>query len=137
MRTRGPRLWWIGLQALLASVIANLAVRWVALAAFDIAPEFPPLQGPGPVVFFTVVGVIAAVAVYATLGWLGRASLFQVIAIIALVLSLAPDVWMLTEAARPAFPGATVASVGTLMLMHVVAAVIVVRLFTGKGEAAL
>ena len=53
------RLLWVGLQTILASVVGTLAVRAVALALLEIPPEFPPLAGPGPTVFFTVVGVFS------------------------------------------------------------------------------
>jgi hypothetical protein len=133
---RRGRLWWVGLQALIASVLANLVIRAAAMAVFDIPAEFPPLQGPGPTIVFTVAGVLAAVIVFAAVRRFtsGAVPLFRAIAIVALLLSLTPDVWMFTTGARPAFPGATVASVGTLMLMHVVTAATVVWMLTVKGS---
>ena len=57
-----------GAIALVLSVVANLLVRAGASALFDIPPEFPPLQGAGPVVFFSVIGVLAALGVFAGIG---------------------------------------------------------------------
>ena len=56
-------LLWVGLQTVLASVVGTLAVRAVALAVLGIPPEFPPLAGPGPTIFLTVVGVGVGVGV--------------------------------------------------------------------------
>ncbi len=130
------RLLWVGLQTILASVVGTLAVRAVALAVLGIPPEFPPLAGPGPTIFLTVVGAGAGVGVFAEVRRSAAQPirLFRIIAAGTLLVSFLPDLWMFTEAASGAFPGATVLAVGTLMAQHVVAAAIAVWMLTMRGS---
>ena len=135
--TRKERLWVVGLRALVASIIATLVVRQAALATLDISTEFPPLVGPGPTVFFTAVGVFGATAVFAVVR---RRSdrpevLFRWIALGVLLLSFPADLALLSDGAAGAFPGATPTAVGVLMLMHVVAAAVIVWFLTVRGRA--
>jgi hypothetical protein len=117
-----------GLVALVASVVANYIVCVVAMAVFDIPPEFPPLAGPGPVVFFSVISAIAGVGVFAGIAGvsLRPVQMFRIVAGVVLVVSFIPDMWLLTESAAASFPGATMGGVGALMVMHVVSATIIV-----------
>jgi hypothetical protein len=121
-------------QALIGATLATLAVRWVGLAVFDIPPEFPPLDGPGPTIFFTVVCTTVAIGVYAMMRrWAQRPeSLFRRVAVVVLVLSFVPDLLLLTDGAAAAVPGATPAGVGVLMVMHVVAAAVIVWSLTAR-----
>lgn len=131
----------LGLSAALAiggALAATLATRMLGLALIDVPPEFPPLSGPGPTIFFTTVSSIVAVIVYAGVRrWSKRPDrLFRVIAAVVLVLSFLPDLWLLGEGAATAFPGATPGGVGLLMMMHVVAAVVIVWALTTGGASA-
>ena len=56
---------------------------------------------------------------------------FRMVAAGALLVSFIPDVLLLTEQGAANFPGATVAGVGLLVLMHVVAAATIVRCLEG------
>lgn len=117
------------------ALVGALAVRTLGLAVLDIPPEFPPLAGAGPTVFFTVASGVVAVLVF---GALRRTSenyvrLFRWIAVGVLLLSFVPDLWLLSGGAAEAFPGATPAGVGLLMAMHVAAACGIVWPLT-KGE---
>ena len=100
----------------------------LVLSVVAIPPEFPPLQGAGPVVFFSVIGVLAALGVFAGIGGVSSrpVPVFRIVAGVVLVVSFIPDLWLLTESGAASFPGATPAGVGTLMLMHVVSAAAVV-----------
>jgi hypothetical protein len=133
---RKKRLWVSGLTGFIGSVIATLAIRWAALAALDIPAEFPPLAGPGPTIFFTAVASVGAVRVFAALRrYRNRPErLFRRIALAVLLVSFGPDLWLLTDGAASAFPGATPSGVGSLMMMHVVAAAVIVWSITA-GEA--
>ena len=133
---REKRLWVAGLTGLVGSLIATLAIRSSALAALDIPAEFPPLAGPGPTIFFTTVASVGAVGVFAAVRRYGNrpVHLFRWIAVAVLLASFVPDLWLLTEGAASAFPGATPAEVGSLMMMHVVAAAVIVWSVTA-GEA--
>ena len=134
---RGENLWVSGGKAVLGALVATLAVRWLAVSALSIPPEFLPLDGPGPVAFFTIVGSVGAVAVYAIVR---RVALrpdfaFRIIAGVVLVLSIMPDLWLLTDGAAEQFPGATPSAVMVLIVLHVVAAITIVWVLTGDGGA--
>ena len=46
-----------GAVAVVVSVVLNHFLQAGALALFEIPHNFPPLHGPGPVSFFSVIGV--------------------------------------------------------------------------------
>ena len=117
-----------GAIALVASVVANHFIQAGALALFDIPHEFPPLHGAGPVVFFSVIGALAGLGVFAGISSVSPrpVRVFRVVAGVVLLVSFVPDLWLRTESGAANFPGATGAGVGTLMLMHVVSAAAVV-----------
>jgi hypothetical protein len=110
-RTRSGSLLKNGALATLVSVLLNCALQVGAVALFEIPAEFPPLQGPGPVIFFSVIGAVAGVGVFAGMAGVSArpVSVFRVVA-----------------GGGAIFPGAAPAGVGTLMLMHVVSAAVVV-----------
>ena len=134
LATAGPRAWAVWLRTILGAVAANLVVRAAGLAVFAIPPEFEPLAMAGPTVFLTVVGVVAAglgVAVAVDRLSARPVPLFRRIVVAALLLSLLPDLWMLTEGGAEAYPGATVPAVAILMVQHVAAAGVVLWGVTG------
>jgi len=128
-------VWWTGLQTIIGSVVAALAVRAVALPVLGVPSDFPPLISPAPTIFFTVVGVTLGVAVFAGVRRVASqpVRLFRIVATVALGLSFLPDVWLLTDATGSTFPGATISAVGTLMAQHVVVAAVVVWMLTMRG----
>ena len=132
---RKDSLWVGGLKGLVGSIIATLAVRWAALATFDIPTEFPPLAAPAPTIFFTVVGALGATAVFGVVRrYADRPEyLFRWIALGVLLLSFLADLWLLGDGAAGAFPGVTPTGVGVLMLMHVAAAAAIVWFLTVRG----
>lgn len=117
-----------GAVAVVVSVVLNHFLQAGALALFEIPHEFPPLHGPGPVIFFSVFGAVAGVGVFAGIAGVSARPIpvFRVVAGVTLVLSFIPDLWLLTESGAANAPGGTPAGVGTLMLMHVVSAAAVV-----------
>jgi hypothetical protein len=126
-----------GVRAVSGALMATLAVWLIATAVLELPPEFLPLAGPGPTVFFTAMAGLAAVGVF---GLIRRFSsrperLFRVIAGVVLPLSFVPDVWLLTDGAVEVFPGATPVGVGVLMFMHVAAAAAIVWSLTAGPDS--
>lgn len=108
------------------SVIANAVVLVVAGDLLDVAPGFDPISWT-PVVLLTVLGAIAATAVYGAITRLSanHDQLFTRLAAVVLVLSFVPDVLLLQFD-----PAATIPGVLVLMIMHVTVAAIAVGTLT-------
>jgi hypothetical protein len=128
-------LWVSGLKAVAGALVATLTIRAVAVALLDIPPDFQPLDGPGPVVFFTGISAIVAVGVYAVVR---RVALdpdlaFRWIAAVVLVLSVMPDLWLLSDSAGEIARGATPTAVLVLIVLHVAAAATIVWFLTAGG----
>jgi hypothetical protein len=115
-----------------SAVVANVLVRGAAIALFDIPAAFEHLALRA-VIVSTLAGVLAAGLVYAVIA--RRAAnpdrTFTIVAAVALVLSLAAPLSVGLQD-PPEYPGTDAASVGTLMVMHVVAAAIVVAVLTRR-----
>ncbi len=111
-----------GLAIALAGV-TNLLVYYLADALLSIPPTFEPMQ-PARVVVLTVLGGLGAVGAYVLLQ--NKADdpprTFVNVAMAALVVSFIPDILLLVTDR----PGTTIAGVVTLMIMHILAAVILV-----------
>jgi hypothetical protein len=111
--------------AAIAAVVANLALRALAVAVLDIPqPGFEPLQ-PRAVALSTLGGVVAAGLVYALVARVARdpGRTFTIVAAVALLLSLYAPL-SLGLADPPENPGTDAGSVGTLIAMHILAAAI-------------
>jgi hypothetical protein len=106
-----------------AAVIANVLLRALAVAVFDIPqPEFEELN-LRPVILSTLGGVIAAGIVYAVIR---RTRPFLIVAAVALLLSLIAPLTIDD-------PNADADAIGTLIAMHVVAAAISVPILIKRG----
>lgn len=125
------RLLWLAPLAAVVSIVINLIVRAVARGLFDdISDDFRPFSVQA-IVFWTVVGTIAAAVVFALVARTARHPIerYRIVALVALVLSLIPDVALLI--AKPDnVPGITGSAIAGLMVMHVVVAAVCVVLFT-------
>jgi Family of unknown function (DUF6069) len=108
--------------AAVAAVVANVLLRALAVAVFDIPDTFEHIELRA-VILSTLVGVIAAGLAYAVIVRRAEdpARTFTIVAVVALVLSLAAPLSLGFDEA---------AAVVTLMLMHVLTAAIVVVSFT-------
>jgi hypothetical protein len=122
------KLLWVGPLTIIAAIVANLIIQQIAAAALRPDPSFMPLSPPPPIMF-TLIGVLGAVIVYAVVGRFAHRpiALFRRIALVALLVSLIPDVLLLLPGGMP---GANLPNVIVLMLMHVVAWAISVNLLT-------
>jgi len=121
------RLWWLGPLTVIAALIANIAVRAVALALFAVSPLFPHFMWDH-LVGFTLVSVTAAVVVFALVARSARRPLhrYRQIAAAVLILSLLPDAALFFGDDPTGSPVAILA----LMVMHVVDAAICVSVLT-------
>ena len=117
----------VGLGAVIAAVLANLLVYLIGSVVVGYDPQFVVLANASGTILFTVVPAIVAVLLYAALTrFTGNpARIFTNIAIVVLILSLIPDLTYI-----PSVPGATSGQTAILMLMHVVAAVVIVSMLT-------
>ena len=122
----------IGLGTVAAAVIANLLVYALGSAVVGYDPQFVVLANAIGTILFTVVPAIVAVLLYAALVRFtsNPARIFTNIAVVVLVLSLIPDLTYI-----PSVPDATSGQTAILMVMHVVAAVVIVSMLTTLTRA--
>ena len=117
----------VGLATVVAAVLANVIVYFIGSMIVTYDPQFVILANPSGTIIFTVVPAIVAVLLYAVLlrFTANPARIFTIIAAMVLVLSWIPDLLYI-----PTLPGATVAQMVLLMIMHLVAAVVIVWMLT-------
>ncbi len=129
-RIASGRLLKVGALAIVASVVANLIIRIIAVSVLGIGNGFPPLSW-GPPIVFTIMGVLGAIIVFAIIARFSKRPLrlFRIIALVVLVLSLLPDLGLLSA---NAMPGTSLGSVLTLMLMHITAGAMTIWLLTTR-----
>jgi hypothetical protein len=119
------RLLRAGVLSVAAAVAANLIAYFILRAALDLPADFPPLSA-GAITLFTIIGTGLGALAFA---WLARRSAtparpYVRLAAVALVVSILPN---LAAAANPAlfpFPGGTTAVFLTLVVFHMIAAVV-------------
>ena len=117
----------VGLGTVVAAVLANVLVYVVGSAVVGYDPEFLPLANVSAPIVFTLIPAIVAVLLYAALRRFTRhpARVFAIIAAVVFVVTLIPDFTYI-----PTVPGATGGQTAILVLMHVVAAAVIVGLLT-------
>jgi hypothetical protein len=110
--------------SIVVSMIANLIVRSIGLAVFDISDDFEPLATVGPVIMASFMyGIIATIAFTIT-RYFARdiRRTWLIVAGIGLVVSFIPPLLQLT------LENSSAAAVVLLMIMHLVAAAVFVPL---------
>jgi len=117
--------------ALVIAIPLDLAIEAFARQAFAVSPEFEPFRGT--VAPYTAGGLVLAGIAYAIVQRFFRDfdRVYIRLAIVALVLSWVPDVALLFINE----PGATVPAVASLMVIHAVAAAVVVTLLVRAAGA--
>lgn len=117
----------VGLGTVAAAVIANLLVYLLGSVVVGYDPQFVVLANASGTILFTVVPAIVAVLLYAALMRFtsNPARIFTNIAVVVLIVSLIPDLTYI-----PSVPGASSGQTAILMLMHVVAAGVIVWMLT-------
>ena len=117
----------VGLGTVIAAVLANLIVYLIGSVVVGYDPQFVVLANASGTILFTVVPAVVAVLLYAALIRFtsNPARIFTNIAVVVLIISLIPDLTYI-----PTVPGASTGQTAILMLMHVVAAVVIVSMLT-------
>jgi hypothetical protein len=125
----------VGIATVIAAVAANLVVYFIGSLLVDYDPSFVVLATPGGTIIFTVVPAVVAVLLYAILlaATSDPARTFTIVAVLVLILSWIPDLTYI-----PPVPGSSPAQTAVLMVMHAVAALVIVGMLTrltGSREA--
>jgi hypothetical protein len=112
-----------GLITIVVSVALNYVVYWIATGLFGIQSDFAPFVAPATFGIFTVGFLIVAIAVW---WWIARRSAtpektFNTVALVALILSIIPNIAFLFVPPPPQSGSASVAAMIVLIIMHVVA----------------
>jgi hypothetical protein len=117
----------VGPGTVLAAVAANALFYFVAGAVVVYNSEFLPLASVGGAIIMTLAPAIGAVVLYAALLRFTRhpARIFTIISALVFIISLIPVFTYI-----PTVPGVTNAQTAILVLMHVVAASVIVALLT-------
>lgn len=109
------------------SVAANLIARQLLSLVIEFPPGFLPLT-PGAIAVFTFIGTALGGLVF----WLMARALpnplrpFQVIAWVALVLSILPNLALMGNPQMAPMPGGTPQAFGVLIVFHIIAGVITI-----------
>lgn len=117
----------VGLATVAAATLANVLVYYLGGALVPYDPQFLPLTDVSGAIVFTLPAAIVAVLVYAALLRFARRPVrtFAIISTVAFVVTAIPDFTYI-----PTVPGATGGQTAVLVLMHIVAAVVIVRMLT-------
>ena len=119
----------VGPGSVLAAVAANALFYFLAGTVVAYNAEFLPLASVGGAISMTLAPAIVAVLLYAALLRFTRqpARIFTAISAVVFLFSLIPDFTYI-----PTVPGVTNAQIAILVLMHVVAAAVIVALLTSN-----
>jgi magnesium-transporting ATPase (P-type) len=119
----------LGIATVIAAVLANVLVDYVGGAIVTYDPEFVVLSNVSGAVIFTLASAIGAVLVYAALLRFSSnpARVFTIISAMVFIVTLIPDFTYI-----PTVPGASAGQTTILALMHVVAAIVIVRMLTTR-----
>lgn len=117
----------VGIATVIAAVLANVLVYFIGSALVTYDPEFVVLTNVNGAVIFTLASAIGAVLVYAALlRFSGNpARVFTIISAVVFAVTLIPDFTYI-----PTVPGASDGQTAILALMHVAAAIVIVRMLT-------
>jgi len=118
--------------AIVGSIVANLIVYWIGGMIAQPNPDFQPLASPFPTIIFTALFLVAATAVYAVINAFTRnpVRVWTIVAWIALIVGLIPDILMIVNPASFPMGTPTVPAAIVLIVMHFVAFAITMWAFT-------
>ena len=121
-----------GLIAIVGSIALNLVIRAIGMTFVDVSPEFEPLGEAAPTIVFTTVLVFLAVIVFAIVDRVAAnpVRVFNIIALVALALSVIPDLGLLLRPDQVPFGGITAGAVAIMILIHIAAYAVTVYSLT-------
>ncbi len=121
--------------AIVLSVIATLIVRWIGMLFIPVEPDFMPLATWFPTVRSTVIFLILATIVFLIINAFtsNPPRVFNIVALVALLLSFIPNIMMLVNPAALQIPDLGTPTFGAVMItvvQHLTAYAITVWAFT-------
>lgn len=122
-----------GLIAIVAASVANVIVGWLGKLILPVDPSFAPLASWQPAVVLTSILLVLATIVFLVINAFATSPvrIFNIVALVALIISLIPDVLMLfSSEPLPNLGTPTWGAAVILMVQHVVAYLITVWAFT-------
>ncbi len=123
------KLIWVGPLTIVSTVIVNLIIRSIAVSIFGVPETFHYLQAPY-VIGSTIVFVLVALLAFVLVNRFARRPIrfYRILAFVVLCISFLSPVMALVGL-FPA-PGMTLSIFWTMIVMHLVSAIIVVGLLT-------
>jgi hypothetical protein len=123
------KLIWVGPLTIVSTVIANLIIRSIAVSSFGVPETFQYVQAPY-VIGSTIVFVLMALLAFVLVNRFARRPIqfYRLLAFVVLCISFLSPVMALVGL-FPA-PGMTLSIFWTMIVMHIVSAIIVVGLLT-------
>lgn len=121
-----------GVIAIAGSIVANLIVRWLGMLVLPVDPSFMPLATLQPTIFFTTVFLLLATVIFLIVNAFSKnpGRIFAIVATVALVISLVPDILLLVNPSALPLGTVTWGAVLILIVQHIVAYAITVWAFT-------
>lgn len=134
--TDRSRILTAGLVAVGGSVAANIVLRLLLGLVLPLDPAFVPF-GLGPIAFFTAFYTVGAVILFWLLARFTRrpARLFTIVAVVAFIVTLGPNLGGAANPAAMPFPG-TATDFLTLILFHIPPFLVTVWALTRMTRAA-
>lgn len=123
------KLIWVGPLTIVLAAIVNLIIRAIAIAIFGIPETFQYLQAPA-IIGSTIVFLLVALLVFMLVNRFARHPIqfYRILVLVVLCISFLSPVMALVGL-FPA-PGMTLSIFWTMIVMHIISAIIVVSLFT-------
>jgi hypothetical protein len=123
------KLIWVGPLTIISTIIANLILRTIAVLIFGVPETFQYLQAPY-IIGSTIVFLLLALLAFVLVKRFARRPIqfYRILAFVILCVSFLSPI-MALSGLLPA-PGMTLSIFWTMIVMHIVSAIIVVSLFT-------
>jgi hypothetical protein len=117
---------------IILSIVANLLVRWIGMLILPVDPSFLPLATWQPTVIFTTLFLVVATIVFLLINAFtsNPPRVFTIVASVALVISLLPDLMLLINPTAMPVGTPTLGAVIILIAMHIVGYLIAIWAFT-------